>query len=103
MNLSGDGVMPDTRAIAYVKGVHSSGIRTDIEHTIGQCAVSRRRITRGTPEFLACLSLQGIYLTAWTCFVVHACVEHSIFYLEVVVLAVLPIIEELATRYRSIY
>src|SRR5690349_12380704 len=80
MNLSGQGVLPEARAITYVQSVHASGIRTDSEHPSSQYAVGRRGITRGTPEFLACLALQGIHLTARTCFVVHTCVEHAMLY-----------------------
>src|SRR5260370_41737986 len=102
MNLSRNGMMPETRAVTYIEGIHSSGIRTDIEHTIGQYAVSRRCITRGTPEFLSCLTLQGIHLTTWTCFVVHACVEHAMLYPDTVDPAVLPIVEAVAPKDGSI-
>src|SRR5436305_321786 len=49
MNLSGHGVVPETRAITYIQGVRASGSRTDIQHPTSQYAIGRRGSTRGMP------------------------------------------------------
>src|SRR5437899_254189 len=102
MNLSGQGVVPETSAITYIQGVRASGSRTDIQHPSRQYAIGRRGSTRATPAFPASLAFQRIHLTAWTRFVVHPCVEHAMLYAEASDPAVLPLIEEMAPEDGSV-